>query len=67
MTQKTGLTGTSSFLMTESTCLPIRGMVFRDEGVDLTAVFYIRRKSLVVETKDGLPGLFQGMVAWVLS
>lgn len=63
MTQKTGLTSTSSFSMTESTCLPIRGMVFRDEGVDLTAVLYIYRKSLVVETKDDHLGLFQA--AWL--
>lgn len=63
MTQKTGLTGTSFFSMTESTCLPIRGMAFRNDGLDLTAVLYIYRKSLVVETKDSLPGLFQA--AWL--
>lgn len=59
MTQETGLTGTSSFSVTASTCLPIMGMVVRDEGIDLTAVLCIYRKSLVVKTKDGLPGLFQ--------
>lgn len=37
--------------------------MFRDEGADLTAVLYIHRKILVVETKDGLPGLFQA--AWL--
>lgn len=63
MTQKIALAGTSSFSVTESTCLSLRGMVFRDEGADLTAVLYIYRKFLVVETKDGLPGLFQA--AWL--
>lgn len=63
MTQKTGLPGTSSFSVTENTCLPVWGMVFRDEDVDLTAVLYIYRKSLVVETKDGLCGHFQA--AWL--
>lgn len=59
MTQKMAMAGTSSFSLTESTCLPLRRMLFRDEGADLTAVLYIYRKILVVETKDGLPGLFQ--------
>lgn len=63
MTQKIALAGTSSFSVTESTRLPLKGMVFRDEGADLTAVLYIYRKILVVETKDGLPGLFQA--AWL--
>lgn len=58
-TQKIVLAGTSSFSVTESSCLPLRGMVFRDESADLTAVLYIYRKISVVETKDGLPGLFQ--------
>lgn len=58
MTQKIALAPVP-FLVTESTCLPLRGMVFRDEGADLTAVLYIHGKILVVETKDGLPGLFQ--------
>lgn len=61
VTHNTGLTGISSFSMIESTCLPIRGMVFRDEGVDLTAVLYICRKILVVETKDGVLGFFQAV------
>lgn len=38
-------------------------MVFRDEGVDFTAVLYICAKSWVVGTKDGFPGLFQA--AWL--
>lgn len=59
MTQKIALAGTSSFSVTESTCLPLRRMVFRYEGADLTAVLYIYRRILVVETKDGLPGIFQ--------
>lgn len=63
MTQKIALAGTSSFSVTESTCLSLEGMVFRDEIADFTAVLYIYRKILVVETKDGLPGLFQA--AWL--
>lgn len=63
MTQKIALAGTSSFSVTENTCLPLRRMVFRDEGADLTAVLYIYRRILVVKTKDGLPGLFQA--AWL--
>lgn len=63
VTQKIALAGTSSFSVTESTCLPLRGMVFRDESADLAAMLYMYRKILVVETKDGLPGLFQA--AWL--
>lgn len=63
MTQKIALADTSSFSVTESTCLPLGGIVFRDEGADLSAVLYIYRKTVVVETKDGLPGLFQA--AWL--
>lgn len=54
MTQKIALAGTSFFTVTESTCFSLRAMVFRD---GLTAVLYISRKILVVETKDDLPGL----------
>lgn len=57
MTQKIALAGTSSFSVTESTCFSLRAMVFRVEGADLTAVLYIYRKILVVETKDDVPGL----------
>jgi len=38
-------------------------MAFSDARVDLTAVLYIYRKNLVVETKDGLPGLLEA--AWL--
>lgn len=55
--------GTSSFSVTESSCLPLWGIVVRDEGADLTAVLCIYRKSLVVESKDGLHGHFQA--AWL--